>query len=31
MSLRRSCAPDVIRDHALAGVDDWLASSDVDD
>ena len=31
MSLRRSCAPDDIRDRALAGVDEWLALSDVDD
>ena len=31
MSLRRSCAPDDIRDRALAGVDDWLATQDVDD
>jgi adenosine deaminase len=31
MSLRRSCAPDDIRDLALAGVDDWLARSDMDD
>jgi adenosine deaminase len=28
MSLRRSCAPDDIRDRALAGVDDWLALPD---
>jgi adenosine deaminase len=31
MSLRRSCAPDDIRDHALAGVDDWLALAGEDD
>ncbi len=31
MSLRRSCAPADLRDRALAGVDAWLALSDVDD
>jgi adenosine deaminase len=31
MSLRRSCAPDDIRDRALAGIADWLALPDVDD
>jgi len=31
MSLRRSCAPDDIRDRALAGIDDWLATPAVDD
>ena len=31
MSLRRSCAPDDIRDRAMDGVDDWLALPDVDD
>ena len=30
-SLRRSCAPDDIRDRALAGVDEWLALPDMDD
>ncbi len=30
MSLRRSCAPDDIRDRALAGVDEWLALPDVE-
>src|SRR5688572_22758554 len=30
MSLRRSCAPDDIRDRALAGVDDWLATPGVE-
>jgi adenosine deaminase len=28
MSLRRSCAPDDIRDRALAGVDAWLTLPD---
>ncbi|TXL58017.1 adenosine deaminase [Aeromicrobium terrae] len=30
MSLRRSCAPDDLRQKALAGVDDWLAGPEED-
>jgi len=30
MSLQRSCAPDDIRDRALAGIDDWLGTPDVE-
>ncbi len=31
MSLRRSCAPDDVRDRALAGVDAWLSRPEVED
>jgi adenosine deaminase len=31
MSLRRSCAPDDVRDRALAGIDTWLNGPEVED